>query len=268
MRLVRFSHAGRVGHALMEDEGLFEIGPEEFFGPSGGGGRPSPKGPPIEPSSVRLLAPVLPTKIVAVGLNYRAHAAEFDQELPDEPLIFLKPSTSVIGPGDEIVYPAGLSHRVDYEGELGVVMGRRARDIGPGEAGRYILGYTAFNDVTARDLQGRDGQWTRAKGFDTFAPMGPWIETDLDPGGLSIETRLNGEVRQRANTAEMIFPVAELVSFVSRVMTLLPGDVIATGTPPGVGKMRPGDRVEVRVEGIGALVNGVVLKEAARGRSD
>jgi len=255
MRLARCYYDGKVHFVVMENEVLHEISLDDFF--RGGGGEVT-GGRSFKVQDARLLAPVLPSKIVAIGLNYRAHAAEFKLEIPDEPLLFLKPSTAVIGPDEKIVYPAHMSHRVDYEGELAVVIGRSAKDISTSEAPSYILGYTAFNDVTARDLQGRDGQWTRAKGFDTFAPIGPWIETELDAGALGIETFLNGESRQAAKTSDMIFNVFELVSFVSKVMTLLPGDVIATGTPPGVGKMKPGDRVEIRVEGIGALVNTVI----------
>ncbi len=260
MRLVRFKAHGVLAHGVVDEDGkgVCEISGDDFFGVSGG--RPLPRSARGEHHAlkdIRLLSPVLPTKIVAIGLNYRAHAAEFDQKIPDEPLIFLKPSTSVIGPGDDIVYPAHMSHRVDFEGELAVVMGRRCKDVSVDDSPGYILGYTVFNDVTARDLQGRDGQWTRAKGFDTFAPMGPWIETELDPGSVTIETYLDGKKRQGASTEDMIFTVFELVSFVSRVMTLLPGDVIATGTPPGVGKMKPGNTVEVRVSGIGSLVNRV-----------
>ena len=207
---------------------------------------------------VTLLSPVQPTKIVAIGLNYKAHAAEFDKALPEEPMIFMKPSTSVIGPGGEIVYPSHMSRRVDYEGELALVVGRTAKGVAVADAADYILGYTCFNDVTARDLQGKDGQFTRAKGFDTFSPIGPWVETEMDTANAKIETFLNGEKRQGSSTADMIFNVHELLSFVSNVMTLLPGDVIATGTPSGVGKMKPGDEVEVRIEGIGSLVNKVV----------
>lgn len=255
MRLARFSSGNKAHFAVMENDGngLYEISAEGFFG----GGEPV-KGEFFKAEEARLLAPVLPSKIVAIGLNYRAHAAEFNQDIPDEPLFFMKPSTAVIGPGDEIIYPAHMSHRVDYEGELAIVIGSRAKDISVSDASSYILGYTVFNDVTARDLQGKDKQWTRAKSFDTFAPMGPWIETELDPKACTIETFLNGERRQNSSTADMIFNVFELVSFVSRVMTLLPGDVIATGTPSGIGKMKTGDTVEVRVSGIGSLVNTVV----------
>lgn len=207
---------------------------------------------------IKLIAPVMPSKIIAVGLNYKAHAAEFGKPLPEEPMIFMKPSTAVIGPDDAIVYPTHMSHRVDYEGELGVVIGKTAKDVAPDKAKEYIFGYTCFNDVTARDLQGKDIQYTRAKGFDTFACMGPFIETELDPLNVQIETWLEGEKRQDTSTRDMIFNVYELVSFISHVMTLLPGDVIATGTPSGVGKMKPGNTVEVKIEGIGTLKNTVV----------
>lgn len=206
---------------------------------------------------VKILSPVLPSKVVAIGLNYKAHAAEFSKPIPEEPMMFLKPSTSVIGPNDEIVYPSHMSKRVDYEGELAVVVGRNAVKVSKEDAKKHILGYTCFNDVTARDLQGKDIQYTRAKGFDTFAPIGPWIETDIDPLDVRVESYLNNEKKQDSSTKDMIFDVYQLLSFVSNVMTLLPGDVIATGTPSGVGPMKPGDTIEVRIEGIGSLVNTV-----------
>jgi len=212
-------------------------------------------------SDVKLLAPCEPSKVIAIGLNYKAHAAEFNKPLPEEPMIFMKPSTSVIGPEAEIVYPTHMSRRVDYEGELAIVINRKARMVKKEDAREYILGYTCFNDVTARDLQGKDIQYTRAKGFDTFAPMGPWIETELNPADVRIETYLNSEKRQDTSTRDMIFDVYHLLSFVSHVMTLLPGDVITTGTPSGVGKMKPGDKVEVRIEGIGSLVNTVSSRQ-------
>ncbi|NOS35597.1 MAG: hypothetical protein GQ522_03055 [Deltaproteobacteria bacterium] len=205
-----------------------------------------------------LLPPCIPSKIIAIGLNYKAHAAEFNKELPEEPMIFMKPPTALIGHDDEIVYPAHMSRRVDFEGELAVVIGREARMVSAEDAGKFIFGYTCFNDVTARDLQKTDKRYARAKGFDTFAPMGPWIETDLDPLDVRIESYLNGEKRQDTSTADMIFNTYRIVSFVSQVMTLLPGDVIATGTPSGVGKMKPGNTVEIRIKGIGSLVNRVV----------
>jgi len=210
------------------------------------------EGVPLE--EVRLLPPTIPSKIVAVGLNYRDHAEELGMTLPEEPLIFLKPPSAVVGPEDRILLPPGVG-RVDYEAELAVVMGKTARRVPPERAREHILGYTCFNDVTARDLQKKDGQWTRAKSFDTFAPLGPWIETDLDPSSLRIRTYLNGEVVQDSSTEKLIFSVEKLVSFVSHIMTLYPGDVIATGTPPGVGPLSPGDVVEVEVEGVGRLVN-------------
>jgi 2-keto-4-pentenoate hydratase/2-oxohepta-3-ene-1,7-dioic acid hydratase in catechol pathway len=208
---------------------------------------------------VRLLAPCEPTKIVVVGRNYAAHAQEVGREIPVEPMISIKPATAVIGPGDGIVYPKS-STRVDPEAELGVVIGRRAHRVPPDRAGEYILGYTCFNDVTARDLQRRDTQWTRGKGFDTFAPIGPWIIPELHRNDLEVRCLVNGEVRQRSNTSLMLFPVNVLVSFISNVMTLLPGDVIASGTPEGIAPMQIGDEVAVEVEGIGTLANRVVAE--------
>jgi 2-keto-4-pentenoate hydratase/2-oxohepta-3-ene-1,7-dioic acid hydratase in catechol pathway len=207
---------------------------------------------------VDLLAPCQPTKIVAVGLNYRAHAAESEHQVPVEPIIFLKPPTTVIGSGAAIVYPAHLSQRVDYEAELAVVIGRRARHVRREEAFAYVWGYTCANDVTARDLQQRDGQWTRSKSFDTFCPLGPWIVPDLDVSDLAISSRVNGVLCQNARTAEMIFAVDELIAFISAVMTLEPGDVILTGTPAGIAPLQLGDRVTVEIEGIGALSNEIV----------
>jgi 2-keto-4-pentenoate hydratase/2-oxohepta-3-ene-1,7-dioic acid hydratase in catechol pathway len=205
---------------------------------------------------LKIVAPVVPSKIVAVGLNYRAHAAEQGKPLPPEPLIFIKPSTSVIGPGDAIVIPPGIG-RVDHEAEVGVVMGRRATRVPASEASRYILGVTAVNDVTAREIQRREGQYTRPKGFDTFAPVGPAIALGLDPDDLGVEGWVNAERRQASSTRDLIFPVAELVAFISSVMTLLPGDIISTGTPAGIGPVVPGDVVRVTVAGVGDLVNPV-----------
>jgi 2-keto-4-pentenoate hydratase/2-oxohepta-3-ene-1,7-dioic acid hydratase in catechol pathway len=207
---------------------------------------------------VDLLAPCQPSKIIAVGLNYRAHAAEADYQVPAEPVIFLKPPTAVIGPGEAIVYPAHVSKRVDYEAELAIVIGRRARLVPRQAALSYVLGYTCANDVTARDLQHRDGQWTRGKSFDTFCPLGPWIVPELDVSDLAIRCWVNGALRQNARTSEMIFTVDLLIEFVSAVMTLEPGDVLLTGTPAGIGPLQPGDRVTVEVEGIGTLSNEIV----------
>jgi 2-keto-4-pentenoate hydratase/2-oxohepta-3-ene-1,7-dioic acid hydratase in catechol pathway len=207
---------------------------------------------------IQLLAPVFPTKVVAVGRNYADHAAEMGAEVPERPVIFLKPATSVIGPGAPVVYPPD-SHLLHQEAELAVVIGSVARNIAAEDASSVILGYTAANDVTARDLQRLDGQWTRGKGFDTFCPLGPAIETEFDPlEGLAVIGRVNGEVRQVGATTDLIFGVGELIEFVTRVMTLLPGDVILTGTPSGVGPVEPGDVMEVEVEGIGVLTNPVV----------
>jgi 2-keto-4-pentenoate hydratase/2-oxohepta-3-ene-1,7-dioic acid hydratase in catechol pathway len=205
-------------------------------------------------SDVKFLSPTRPSKIVAVGLNYKAHAEEMGKPLPEEPLLFMKPSTAVIANKMRIFLPE-MSERVDYEGELAVVIGRKCRKVTPEEAPDYILGYSCFNDVTARDLQQKDGQYTRAKSFDTFAPYGPWISTEIDPFDLNITTKVNGEVKQEGRTSDMIFSPFELVSFISQIMTLLPGDVVVTGTPPGVGPLNDGDRVEVEIEGIGTLIN-------------
>jgi 2-keto-4-pentenoate hydratase/2-oxohepta-3-ene-1,7-dioic acid hydratase in catechol pathway len=207
---------------------------------------------------MKLLEPIRPSKIVCVGRNYREHAAELGNKMPDEPLLFLKAPSAIIYSGDEIVLP-GASQQVEHEGELGVVIGRVARNIAIDEDPlSYVLGYTCVNDVTARDLQRKDVQFTRGKSFDTFCPVGPWIETDIDPGNVTVETRLNGEVKQKGNTADMAFPVAFLIRYISEIMTMYPGDLIATGTPAGVSRMKHGDRVEVEVSGIGKLVNRVV----------
>lgn len=206
--------------------------------------------------TVRLLAPVRPSKVIGVGLNYATHAREFGWQLPPEPLIFLKPPSAMIGPGDTIVCPPE-SGQVEFEGELAAVIGRKARRVTPEEAPSVILGYTCGNDVTARDIQRAEGQWSRAKGFDTFAPLGPWVALRLDASDVWITTRVNGVTRQDDRTSSLIFTVPELVSFISHVMTLEPGDVILTGTPAGTGLLRPGDTVEVEIEGIGCLQNTV-----------
>ncbi len=205
---------------------------------------------------VRLLAPCQPSKIVCVGRNYADHAAELGNEMPKEPLIFLKPPSSLIGPEEATILPR-FSRRVEHEGELGVVIGKRCAHLRDGEALEYVLGYTCINDVTARDLQKTDVQFTRAKGFDTFCPVGPCIETQLDPRNVQVECRVNGEVRQSASTSLMTYPVAFLVEWISQMMTLLPGDLIATGTPAGVGPLVEGDVVEVSVAGVGMLRNPV-----------
>jgi 2-keto-4-pentenoate hydratase/2-oxohepta-3-ene-1,7-dioic acid hydratase in catechol pathway len=215
-------------------------------------------------ADVRLLAPVLPrSKVVGIGRNYAAHAAEMGNDVPSEPLMFLKPNTSVVGPGDPIYYPR-QTQDLHYEGELAVVIGRICRDVPPEQATDVIHGYTIANDVTARDLQRSDGQFTRAKGFDSFCPLGPWIETDLDPqhfiDGVRVQTHLNGEVVQDGSTADMIFDIPALIAHVSSVMTLLPGDVILTGTPEGVGPMQVDDEVEISIAGLGTLTNKVATR--------
>ena len=211
-------------------------------------------------ADVRLLAPVIPrSKVVGIGRNYAAHAAEMGHDLPEEPLMFLKPNTSVVGPGDPVFYPSQTKD-LQYEGELAVVIGRICRDVTPERVADVIYGYTIGNDVTARDLQKSDVQFTRAKGFDSFCPLGPWIETELDTSDLRVQTHLNGDLKQDGSTKDMIFDVATLVAHVSSVMTLLPGDVILTGTPEGVGPMNPGDEVDVTISGIGTLTNKVVAR--------
>ncbi|MGA8852417.1 MAG: fumarylacetoacetate hydrolase family protein [Aeromicrobium sp.] len=213
-------------------------------------------------ADVRLLAPVIPrSKVVGIGKNYAKHAAEMGGEVPTEPLIFLKPNTSVIGPNEPIFYPAQSSN-VHFEGELAVVIGRICKDVSVEDAPRVIFGYTIGNDVTARDLQASDGQWARAKGFDTFCPIGPWIETDLDPSDVRITTVLGEETKQDENSSDMIFSVPEIIAYVTSFMTLLPGDVILTGTPSGVGPMEIGDSVSVTIEGLGTLTNQVVSLDA------
>jgi 2-keto-4-pentenoate hydratase/2-oxohepta-3-ene-1,7-dioic acid hydratase in catechol pathway len=237
--IVRFMRDGIVrGGSYSEENGIISGGEQ------------------LKQEDVLLLPPCQPTKIVCVGLNYVKHAQELKMPLPEEPILFLKPPSSVLAPGGQIIYPPSSS-QVDYEGELAVVIGKRCKHVTAEEADKHILGYTCFNDVTARDLQRKDGQWTRAKSFDTFAPFGPWIGK-IDPSNADIETRINGNVVQKSNTSDLIFDVPQLVQFISAVMTLEPGDVIATGTPPGVGQVQKGDAVEVEIEGIGVLKNFVV----------
>lgn len=228
----------------------------EFLTSNGNGSLKSRNLKPIPPQKYTLKSPVEPSKVIAVGLNYKDHAHEFGSEIPEEPILFLKPSSAVIGPEEEIIIPF-QSKRVDYEAELAVVISQRCKMVTPREAKDYILGYTCGNDVTEREFQKKDGQWTRAKGFDTFCPLGPWIVPDINPTALSIECYLDGVIKQKSNTANMIWNPYELVSFVSGIMTLYPGDVILTGTPSGVGPMEPGQTVSVKIEGIGVLRNQV-----------
>lgn len=251
MRLLRFRHGDRIATGVAETgEDTVRVLGGTFFED------PLPTGEELSLDELHLLAPVLPSKLVCVGKNYEAHAAEWGQTVPDEPLLFLKPSTAVLGPNDPITL-LPVSRRIDFEGELVVVIGRLAKDIRAEDAYRVILGYTCGNDVTLRTLQRSDDQWARAKGFDGSAPIGPWIETDLDPNDVFVEARLNGEIRQRASTVDMVFGVATLIEYITSFMTLLPGDMIMTGTPEGVGKLAPGDVIEVEVEGVGTLANAV-----------
>lgn len=258
MRIVRILAGKKVKYGVMQRNSVLgyrgsPVSPARILGTSF-----QPDGTCYKLEEVKLLAPCDPSKIVCLGINYYSHAAEFNQAVPKTPLIFLKPSTAVVGPEDRITLPH--AKRVDYECELAVVMGRKAKDVAEEDARDYILGYTCFNDVSDRSAQKEDGQWTRAKGYDSFAPLGPWIETELDPGNLLVETYLNCELKQSARTSSLIFAVPKLVSFISSIMTLLPGDVIATGTTSGVGPMKSGDTVEIKIEKIGTLKNYVVDK--------
>jgi len=248
VQIGRFSLGDRVFHGIVEGDRVSEI-----YDPFEGS---SPTGKVYGIDGLKVMAPCTPGKAVCVGLNYREHALELGLDLPEEPVLFMKPPSALVGPGDFIEYPE-MSRRVDFEAELAVVMGSRCKSVGVEEAPRYILGYTCANDVTARDLQKKDGQWTRAKCFDTFLPLGPYIVTDIDPDKLDITLYLNGEIKQKSNTGDLIFKTGELVSFISRVMTLNPGDVILTGTPSGIGPMDRGDIVEVVIQSVGSLVNTV-----------
>ena len=252
MRIARFSHDGDVAFGVVEGDDVAELASHPF-GPVAFTGARWPL------TAVRLLAPVLPSKVVAIGKNYAEHASEMGGDVPEQPLIFLKPSTAVAGPGDDIAYPAS-SQRVDYEGELAVVIGRLCRDVPVERAAEVILGYTCGNDVTARDQQKADGQWSRAKGYDSFCPLGPWIETDIDPGDLRITTTLSGATKQDGRTSQIVHKIPSLIAYITACMTLLPGDVILTGTPAGIGPMQVGDEVAVEIEGIGRLANKVVAR--------
>ena len=250
MKLVRFTIDNKVRYGILEGESIQAIEDKPFR-------YIKPCDEYYQLSEVKLLSPCTPSKIVALGLNYHSHAEEVNARIPNAPLIFIKPSTAVIGTEENIVYPPSTT-RVDYEGELAVVIKKPVWLVSEEDALDYVLGYTCFNDVTARDLQYHDKQWTRAKSFDTFAAVGPCIETELDPGNIGLETYLNGELKQKANTNDLIYSVPELINFISHVMTLVPGDIIATGTPSGIGPMYPGDTIEIKIDGIGTLRNYVV----------
>ncbi|KRV50967.1 2-hydroxyhepta-2,4-diene-1,7-dioate isomerase [Wenjunlia vitaminophila] len=264
MRIARFSIDGTVGFGVVEgdrsatapadaDDLVLDIIKGHPFGDFTTTGRKVPLG------KVRLLPPVLPSKVVAIGRNYAEHAAELGNEVPERPIAFFKPSTSVIGPGDPITYPA-FSTEVHHEAELAVVIGRMCREVPPERVPDVILGYTCANDITARDVQKAEKQWARAKGFDGSCPLGPWIETALDPADLAITCTVNGELRQAGRTAEMIHSISDLIVHITEAMTLLPGDVLLTGTPAGVGPVTAGDEVAVSIEGIGTLTNQVVSR--------
>ncbi len=263
-RYVRFLHDGSPAYGVLDDAEVVVITPHPFMAHQ-------PTGERVPLEGLRLLAPVIPSKIVCVGRNYADHAQELGNDVPTEPLLFLKPSSSVIGPGEPIRLPTAMSDDVQHEAELAIVIGALVADVdeataamGMGHTGAPIFGFTAANDVTARDLQRSDDQWTRAKGFDSFLPLGPAITTDLDPSDVSVRCLVNGEVRQDGSTKDLIFTVPQLVSYISKVMTLLPGDVILTGTPAGVSTILPGDTVRVEIEGIGALRNPVIDRAAEK----
>ena len=253
MRLARIAHPGGVAFASIEGDGddaqVLEIAEHPF-------GQPSFTGKRWPLADVRLLAPILPSKVIAVGRNYAKHAAEFGNEVPAAPMLFLKPSTTVIGPNAAIRRPSGVG-RVDFEGELAIVIGQPVKNVPAARAANAILSSTIAHDVSARDLQKSDGQWGRAKGFDTFCPLGPWIETSLDASDLALKSEVDGEVKQDGRTSDLVHKIPELVEFVSGVMTLLPGDVILTGTPEGVGPIEGGQSVSITIEGIGTLTNPV-----------
>ena len=258
MRIIRFSAPEKLGvgtdplfGVLNDQDAILVLRGDPIYS----GIVPAEKS--LKLSDVKLLAPVIPrSKVVCIGKNYADHAAEMDSEVPSEPIIFIKPNTSVIGPNELITWPR-MSERVDYEAELAIVIGRICKEVPASKAKDVIYGYTLANDVTARDLQKKDGQWSRAKGFDTFCPLGPWIETEFIPGDQKITSTLNGEVKQSSMLSEMIFKVPQIVEFVTNVMTLLPGDVILTGTPAGIGPMPSGASITVAIDGLGALTNKV-----------
>lgn len=252
MRYARFEYKGIIHEGAVEEDFIVPIndGPFQKF---------MPLEKSVSVNEVKLLSPVVPSKIIAVGLNYSDHAEEFKTRLPEEPIIFLKPPSAVIGHRDDICIPA-QSQRIDYEAELAVIIKKRGRDIARRDLKNYIFGYTCLNDVTARDLQKKDGQWTRAKSFDTFCPIGPYAVTNIDPSLIKIESFLNGQKKQSSDTSKMVFSCEMLVEFISRIMTLETGDVIATGTPGGIGTMTAGDEIEIRIEKIGSLINRVTMR--------
>ncbi|KZF06713.1 MULTISPECIES: fumarylacetoacetate hydrolase family protein [Rhodococcus] len=257
MRLGRIASPDGVAFVSIEGEGDSQTAKEIAEHPFG---TPTFTGRSWPLADVRLLAPILASKVIAIGKNYAAHVAEMGGEAPKDPVIFIKPNTSIVGPGASIVLPPS-SNEVHFEGELAIVIGRPCKDVPAAKAYEVVLGYTVANDVSARDHQKHDGQWTRAKGHDTFCPLGPWIETSLDPTDLEIKTEVDGVVKQRSRTSFLLHDIPKIIEWVSAVMTLLPGDVILTGTPEGVGPIADGDSVSITVEGIGTLTNPVAAKK-------
>ncbi|MGA2368572.1 MAG: fumarylacetoacetate hydrolase family protein [Dehalococcoidia bacterium] len=254
MKIVHFQKGEFASYGVLEGDAIRVYDGSPYAAGDGPHSHFKPVGSSMSLNSVKLLPPCPASKLVCLGLNYRPHAAELKIKLPELPLLFLKPPSAIIGPDDSIILPPG-SLRIDYEGELAVVIGKRARNVPEADFAGYVLGYTCFNDVTDRVAQTKDVQWTRSKSYDTFAPIGPCVETAVSPSSLKIETSVNGEIKQTGNTSELIFAVPRLVSYISQVMTLMPGDVIATGTPVGVGPLNEGDIVEISIEGIGTLKN-------------
>lgn len=250
MKIIRFKYKKKISWGVVEQDVVTALKDEPYEKIT-----KTSKSFPL--NKVCLLVPTVASKIVLVGLNYKDHARELGMKIPKEPIIFLKPATALIAHKESIIYPEFVKH-LDYEAELAFVIKKTARNISAKDANKYILGYTCLNDVTARDIQKKDDQWTRAKSFDTFCPVGPWIETNFNPADALIQAVCNGQIKQDSTTANFIFSIPKIISFISQVMTLSPGDIVSTGTPSGVGKMKPGDQIEINIEGIGILKNKVI----------
>ncbi len=255
LKIARFSYSGKTKYGVVDNQTIRGYRGNPFANPETGKVYFSADGTRYKLGEVKLLAPCEPSKIVCLGLNYRKHIEEIGFKCPENPILFLKPPSSILNPDEYIIKPKSAKGRIDYEGEVGVVISKKAKDVPEKSALDYILGYTCVNDVTDRDAQQKDGQWTRAKGFDTFCPIGPWIETEGNPGRMEVKTLLNGQIRQNSDTSFLIFKIPYLIAFISEVMTLMPGDVIATGTPEGIGPVNSGDTIEIKVEGVGTIRN-------------
>ena len=255
MKIARFSYAGKTKYGVVDNQIIKGYRGNPFANPATGKVYFAADGTRYKLGEVKLLAPCEPSKIVCLGLNYRKHIEETGSKFPESPILFLKPPSALLNPDEYIIRPKSAKGRVDYEGEVGVVIGKKAKEVPENKALDYILGYTCVNDVTDRFAQQKDGQWTRAKGFDTFCPIGPWIETEGNRDRIEVKTLLNGQIRQNSDTSYLIFKIPYLITFISEVMTLMPGDVIATGTPEGIGPMNSGDTIEIKVEGVGTLRN-------------